>query len=66
MKVKELINDLQQCDEDADVIVVVYTEKEYEAGYIERIDPNVKYNSITREKLDDGEKVVEITTTTKV
>jgi hypothetical protein len=46
------------------VICVVYTSDSYESGYVERIDPNVKYNSVTKRKLDDGETVVELTTST--
>ena len=66
MKAKELRETLENIDGDAEVIVVVYTKDGYESGYIDRIDPNVRYNSVTKEKLKDDEKVVEITTTTKV
>ena len=66
MKAKELRTTLEGIDDDAEVIIVVYTKDGYEAGYIDRIDPNARYNSVTKERLKDDEKVVEITTTTKV
>ena len=66
MNAKELRNTLDGIDDDAEVIIVVYTKDGYEAGYIDRIDPHARYNSVTKERLNDDEKVVEITTTTKV
>lgn len=66
MKANELKEILETVDGDAEVIVVVYTKDGYESGYIDRIDPNARYNSVTKERLKDDEKVVEITTTTKV
>lgn len=65
MNAKELRNELEKIDGDSKVIIVVYTEDGYEAGYIDRIDPNVRYNSVTKQKLSDEESVVEITTTTR-
>lgn len=64
MIVSELIKELESVAQDAEVICVVYTSDSYESGYVERIDPNVKYNSVTKRKLDDGETVVELTTST--
>lgn len=66
MKAKELADILKGVDDDAEIIVVVYTKDGYESGYIDRVDTNVRYNSVTKEKLNDDDKVVEITTTTKV
>ena len=66
MIAKELIKELETVDGDAEVVVVVYTDKGYEAGYIDRVDTHVKYNSVTKEKLNDDESVVEITTKTGV
>ena len=65
MKANELIKELEQVDEDSEVILVVYTEDKYEAGYVDRIDTHTKFNSVTGDRLKDDEKVVEITTTTK-
>lgn len=66
MKAKDLIMALESVDSDSEVIVVVYTDKGYEAGYVDRIDTSVKYNSVTKEKLAEDESVVEITTKTGV
>lgn len=66
MIVKELIRELEKVDGDAEVILVAYTDKKYEAGYVDRIDPNVRYNSVTGNRLNDDEKVVELTTKTGV
>jgi len=66
MNAKELRMQLDAVDPNAEVIAVVYTKDGYMAGYIDRIDANCRYNSVTKEKLKDDEKVVEITTTTKV
>lgn len=62
MNAKELIEKLETVDPNSKVILVVYTEKGYEAGYVDRIDTNVRYNSVSKEKLTDDESVVEITT----
>lgn len=62
---KDLVNSLENVDDDAEVILVVYTDNGYESGYIDRIDPHCKYNSVTGDRLDDGETVVELTTTVK-
>lgn len=62
---KDLVNSLENVDDDAEVILVVYTDNGYESGYIDRIDSHCKYNSVTGEKLDDDECVVELTTTVK-
>lgn len=66
MKVKELRDKLESVDGESEVIVVVYTDNGYESGYVDRVDPNAKYNCITGERLDENDSVVEITTTTKV
>ena len=66
MKAKELVKLLEDVDGESEVIVVIYTEDSYLSGYIDRIDPNVTYNSVTGEKLGEDDSVVEITTTTKV
>ena len=66
MMAKDLIKILETVDGNSEVIVVVYTDKGYEAGYVDRIDTAVKYNSVTREKLAEDESVVEITTKTGV
>jgi len=65
MKVKDLIKTLEEVDNDAEVIIVVYTENGYEAGFVDRIDPNCRFNSVTKERLDDEVSVVEITTKVK-
>ena len=65
MKVNELKKALENLDESAEVILVVYTEEHYEAGYLDRIDSNVRYDSVTQKKLEDDEVVVELTTTTR-
>lgn len=66
MIVRELIEELGKVDPSSTVVFVVYTKDSYEAGYPSRIDPNAKYNCITGEKLEDGESIVEITTSTGV
>lgn len=66
MIAEELIQKLESVDPKSEVILVVYTEKGYEAGYVDRIDTNVRYNSVSKEKLADDESVVEITTKTGV
>ena len=66
MIAEELIQKLESVDPKSEVILVVYTEKGYEAGYVDRIDTNVRYNSVSKEKLADDEPVVEITTKTGV
>lgn len=66
MNVKELIGELNKVDPSAEVILVVYTEDGYESEYAHRIDANCRYNSVTREKLKEDDKVIEITTSTKV
>ena len=65
MKVKELRDELEKVDGEAEVIVVVYTNDGYEAGFVDRIDPNVVFNSVTKERISDNISVVEITTTTR-
>lgn len=65
MKVKELRNELEKIDGETEVILVVYTKDGYEAGFVDRIDPNVLFNSVTKERISDNESVVEITTTTR-
>ena len=65
MNVKELRDELEKIDGEAEVIVVVYTNDGYEAGFVDRIDPNVQFNSVTKERISDNESVVEITTTTR-
>ena len=66
MIASELAKMLEGVDPNSEVIIVVYTKDGYEAGYIDRIDTHCRYNSVTKQKLNDDEKVVEITTTTKV
>lgn len=65
MIVKELKGLLETVDENAEVIIVVYTNEGFEAGYIDRVDPHCKYNCITGERLGEDETLVEITTSTK-
>ena len=65
MKVSELIDKLKAEDPNSEVVLVVYTKDFYEAGYVERIDGSVKYNSVTKMKLEDDESIVELTTSTK-
>lgn len=64
MIVSELIEKLEMEDPNAEVICVVYTDDSYESGYIDRVDSNVRYNSVTQKILKEDESVVEITTTT--
>ena len=66
MKASELLKELENVDPNSEVILVVYTRKGYQAGYVDRIDPNCRFNSVTKQKLDEDESVVEITTSTKV
>ena len=66
MKVKELIEKLNDVNSDSEVIAVVYTEDSYESGYVDRVDVNMKYNSVTKTRLEEDESVVELTTSTKV
>lgn len=66
MNAKKMIEKLETVDPNAEVVLVVYTEKHYESGYADRIDANVKYDSVTQRRLEDGEKIVEITTQTGV
>lgn len=62
---KDLIKSLETVNDESEVILVVYTKDGYESGYVDRIDPNCKYNSVTGERLDDDESVVELTTSVK-
>ena len=66
MKAKELAEFLKGVEPSAEVVLVVYTDKGYKSGYVERVDANVRYNSVTQQKLNDDEKVVELTTSVKV
>ena len=66
MKTSELIRMLESVDPNAEVILVAYTKDDCECGYVERVDASVQYNSVTKQRLDEGESVVELTTTTKV
>lgn len=66
MIVSELIKRLEKVDPTSTVVFVVYTKDGFEAGYVDRIDPNAKFNCITGERLEDGESIVEITTSTGV
>lgn len=61
MNKKELIEQLEPLDDESEVILVIYTENSYVSGYVERIDPHTKYNSVTGKRLDDDESVVELT-----
>jgi len=65
MIVSDLIKNLETKDPNAEVIAVVYTDDGYEAGYIDRIDDNVRYNSVSKERIKDEESFIEITTTTQ-
>lgn len=65
MIVSDLIKNLESKDPNAEVIAVVYTDDGYEAGYIDRIDDNVRYNSVSKERIKDDESFIEITTTTQ-
>ena len=62
MKKSELVKYLENVDDESEVILVVYTDEGYESGYVDRVDPYCKYNSVTGERLDDDESVVELTT----
>lgn len=64
MNKKELVDWLEDVDDDAEVILVVYTEDGYESGFVDRVDAHAKYNCVTGERLEDGECVVELTTST--
>ena len=66
MKANELIEKLESVDPNSEVILVAYTDNDCECGYVERVDTAVKYNSVTKQKLDEGESVVELTTSTGV
>lgn len=63
---KELVEILENVDDDSEIILVVYTEDGCETGYVDRVDANCKYNSVTGERLEDDESVVELTTSTGV
>ena len=63
MNKKELVKLLENVDDDSEVILVVYTADGYESGYVDRVDANCKYNSVTGERLE-SESVVELTTST--
>ena len=63
MNKKELVKLLENVDDDSEVILVVYTTDGYESGYVDRVDANCKYNSVTGERLE-SESVVELTTLT--
>ena len=63
---KELVDLLENVDDDSEIILVVYTENGCETGYVDRGDANCKYNSVTGERLEDDESVVELTTSTGV
>ena len=65
MKVSELCKELEKVDPNSEVILVVYTDDNYEAGFLDRIDPNVIFNSVTKERVPDNYTVVELTTTTR-
>ena len=64
MNKRELIKALENVDDDSEIIIVVYTKDGYESGYVDRVDANCKYNSVTGKRLDDDESVVELTTST--
>lgn len=66
MIVSELINMLSTVNPNSEVVLVVYTDNSYESGYIDRIDTNARYNSVTGDRLGDDESIVELTTSTKV
>lgn len=66
MNAKEMIEKLETVDPSSKVILVVYTDNGYESGYVDRIDPHCKYDSVTGKRLDDDESVVELTTSTGV
>lgn len=66
MKASELMKALEKVEDDAEVILVVYTEDNYVSGYMDRVDTNVRYNSVTKQKLEEDERVVELTTSTGV
>ena len=65
MKANELIEQLNQVDGESEVVLVIYTDNGYESGYVERVDPHLKYNSVTGERLGDDESVVELTNSVK-
>lgn len=62
MNVKELIEKLEKVDPTSEVILVAYTADGYESGYVDRVDPHCKFNSVNGKKLDEDESVVELTT----
>ena len=66
MNVKELIEKLNGVNPLSEVIAVVYTDESYESGYVDRVDTNMRYNSVTKTKLKEDESVVELTTSTRV
>ena len=66
MNVKELIEKLNGVDPLSEVIAVIYTDESYESGYVDRVDTNMRYNSVTKTKLKEDESVVELTTSTRV
>ena len=66
MKASELIEKLGSVDPNSEVILVAYTKDDCECGYVERVDTSVQYNSVTKQRLEEGESVVELTTSTKV
>jgi hypothetical protein len=66
VKANELLKILETVDPNAEVILVAYTKNDCECGYVERVDTTVKYNSVTKERLEDDESVVELTTQTGV
>lgn len=62
MKVKELKKLFDDVDDESELVLVVYTDEGYESGYIDRVDPHCKYNSVTGERLGEDESIVELTT----
>lgn len=65
MIVSELIKALEKVDQTARVICVVYTANSYESGYVDDVHSQLKYDSVTQKKLEDGDSVVELVTSTK-
>ena len=66
MKASELMEQLESVDPNSEVILVAYTKDDCECVYVERVDTSVQYNSVTKQRLEEGESVVELTTSTKV
>lgn len=55
LTVRELLDELKDCNPDSKVVLCHYVKHDYYAGYLEEVIPSLRYDSVNKRKIDDTE-----------